>query len=190
MPRTQEQFGEIREQKKELIMNTALELFANEGYYPTSISRIADKAGISKGLMYNYFESKEDLILAIIERGLNELLSSLDPNRDGSVTQEEFEFHVNENFKLMLEKRDYWKLYFSTMMQPAVFKLVANKFNLVVPQVKSLMFDYFKRKGAEDPIAEASLFYAALDGIFINYFMDPDGFPLEKVRQILINKFK
>ena len=190
MPRTEEQFGEIREQKISLIMETALELFANEGYYSTSISKIAEKAGISKGLMYNYFDSKEELILHIIEKGLNKLMESIDPNRDGFVTEEEFEFHVNENFRVMLENVDYWKLYFSTMMQPAVFSLIADKLYKFLPAVKSLLVEYFRRKGVEDPFAEAALFYASMDGIFLNYFLDPQGFPLDKVRQIVIEKFK
>ena len=71
-PRTEKQFEEIRVSKKALIQETALELFATKGYHSTSISMIARTAGISKGLLYNYYESKEDL--------LNEMLSSHDRN--------------------------------------------------------------------------------------------------------------
>jgi len=52
-PRTEQQYEEIRKSKKKLILDTALELFATEGYYPTSISKIAERARISKGLIYN-----------------------------------------------------------------------------------------------------------------------------------------
>lgn len=190
MPRTEEQFGEIRDQKINLIMHTALELFADEGYYPTSISRIAQKAGISKGLMYNYFESKEDLILAIIGKGVNTLTESLDPNRDGFLTEQEFEFHVNENFRILQENTGYWKLYFATMMQPAVFKLVAARYSDFVPPLKGIVESYFKRKQVADPEAEAAYFDALLDGIFLNYVMDPGGFPLERIKGMIIERFK
>ena len=60
MPRTPEQFEKIREEKRNHIMEVALECFANEGYHSTSISKIAKSAGISKGLIYNYFELNED----------------------------------------------------------------------------------------------------------------------------------
>jgi AcrR family transcriptional regulator len=190
MPRTEKQFEEIREQKISLIMQTALELFANEGYYPTSISRIAQKAGISKGLMYNYFESKEGLILAIIGKGISKLTASIDPDRDGFLTEEEFEFHIDENFRILQENMDYWKLYFSTMMQPTVFKLVVDKYSDFLPPLKTVMEDYFRRKGIADPAAEASFFDALLDGIFLNYVMDPDGFPLERVKEMIIERFK
>ncbi len=189
MPRTGEQFGEIREQKINLIMQTALELFANEGYYPTSISRIAKQAGISKGLMYNYFESKEELILAIIEKGSRLLTEHLDPDHDGILTVDEFEFFINENFRILKENLDYWKLYFSTMMQPGVFRLVSKKFPHFLPPLK-VVEGFFQIKGFVNPKLEAAFFDSILDGVFLNYVMDPEGFPLESVRQMIVERYK
>jgi AcrR family transcriptional regulator len=57
-PRTQAQFTEMRETRRLQIMEAALELFATDGYGHCTISRLAAHAGISKGLMYNYFSSK------------------------------------------------------------------------------------------------------------------------------------
>ncbi|MDV7394640.1 helix-turn-helix domain-containing protein, partial [Arthrospira platensis SPKY1] len=53
-------------------MEKALELFAEKGFASTSISQIAKEAGISKGLMYNYFESKEQLLHEIIRQAIGE----------------------------------------------------------------------------------------------------------------------
>jgi AcrR family transcriptional regulator len=189
MPRTEGQFTGIREQKINLIMQTALELFANEGYYPTSISKIAKKAGISKGLMYNYFESKEKLILALIVNGINKVTESIDPDHDGILTKDEFEYLVNDNFRILEENPNYWKLYFATMMQPTVFKMLGSVFSDLVPPLKAVVGDYFKRKGSKDPEAEASFFFAVLDGIFLNYVMDPAEFPLERIKAFIIEKF-
>ena len=50
MPRSPEQFNDIRKQKKQLIMDTALELFAENGFHATSISQIAAKAKFRKAL--------------------------------------------------------------------------------------------------------------------------------------------
>ena len=65
-PRSAKQFKEIRKEKKDHIMEVALELFAENGFHATSISQIAKKAGISKGLTYNYFESKKELLDELI----------------------------------------------------------------------------------------------------------------------------
>jgi len=51
----------MKETKKELIMKTALILFAKKGFYVTTIADIAKEMGMSVGNMYNYFASKEAL---------------------------------------------------------------------------------------------------------------------------------
>ncbi|MCD7035903.1 TetR/AcrR family transcriptional regulator [Metabacillus sp. GX 13764] len=50
-------------QKKKLIIDEAVRLFAQKGYHASSIQEIADQCGISKGSFYSYFKSKEDLIV-------------------------------------------------------------------------------------------------------------------------------
>ncbi len=186
MPRTAAQFGEIREGKISLIMQTALELFANEGYYPTSISRIAENAGISKGLMYNYFKSKEELIIAIIGKGIEKLTQSLDPDRNGLLTEEEFEYLITESFRALRENPEYWKLFFSIMMQPAVSKIVSKVYQDLLPHRLPVIIDYFRRKGIPDPVVEAYLFDAMVDGIFLNYIMNPEGFALEEMKREIV----
>ncbi|MBQ4340000.1 MAG: TetR/AcrR family transcriptional regulator [Firmicutes bacterium] len=52
--------------KRELIMAAAMELFRDKGYSNTRIIDIAQKAGIGKGTVYAYFDSKEDLMIKLI----------------------------------------------------------------------------------------------------------------------------
>jgi AcrR family transcriptional regulator len=51
----------VKESKKNEIMKTALKLFAEKGFYNTTIADIAKEMGMSVGNMYNYFSSKESL---------------------------------------------------------------------------------------------------------------------------------
>ncbi|MGD6901240.1 TetR/AcrR family transcriptional regulator [Bacillus infantis] len=53
--------------KREAILETAVELFAEKGYSQTSMQEIADGVGIAKGSLYSFFSSKEDLIICIYE---------------------------------------------------------------------------------------------------------------------------
>lgn len=189
MPRTEEQYEKIREQKKALIMETALELFATHGYYPTSISMIAKKAGISKGLSYNYFKSKEDLVREIMINGVKTFIESFDSNKDGILTCEEFEFFVRDTFRVLQENIPYWKLYFSTMMQPQVFELVQKEVYEMIPKYTKMLMVYYDKLGVEHPAQEALIFGAVMDGISLNYVMNPDHFPIEKSIQSIIDKF-
>lgn len=56
-----------KENKKELIMQSALELFASKGFYTTTIPDIAASLKMSVGNMYNYFKSKDILAKEIIK---------------------------------------------------------------------------------------------------------------------------
>ena len=60
-------FGDlVKDDKSTKILNAAIKIFANKGYQYATIAEIAKEAGISKGLIHFYFESKLDLILSVI----------------------------------------------------------------------------------------------------------------------------
>ena len=189
MPRTPEQYEEIRNEKKRLIMDAALELFANDGYHPTSISKIAEKANISKGLMYNYFSSKELLLNEIIETGFHELVDLFDQNKDGILTEEEFIYFINTIFDVLNVKITYWRLFYSLLLQPSVFQIVGSKLSeWYGPLIKSLE-NYFKKKNINNPQLEALMFGSLLDGVGFNYVMSPEMYPVEEVKKYLIEKY-
>ena len=53
------------------VLRAALGLFAEQGYANTSVQQIVEAAGVTKGAMYHYFTSKDDLLFAIYERMLS-----------------------------------------------------------------------------------------------------------------------
>jgi AcrR family transcriptional regulator len=188
MPRTEEQFKEIRVAKRNQIMDSALSLFAEKGFSATSINMIAKKTGISKGLVYNYFESKEELIKTILINGFNEFLIVFDTNKDGILTKEEFIEFIKQTFDILKTDTTFWRLYFVVMSQPDVFALIENEvMELIVPLIL-ILESYYKSKGVKNPMAHARLIGAMLDGISLNYIMDPKSFPLEEIKEIIINK--
>ncbi|MGC9470390.1 MAG: TetR/AcrR family transcriptional regulator [Bacteroidales bacterium] len=170
-------------------MKSAMELFALEGYYNTSISQIARKAGISKGLMYNYFGSKEVLLRSIVLEGIQEMLESFDLNRDGELTREELLYFVDQLFSLLKNKTLYWKLYFSIVVQSQVSKIIINDFREIIPPFLQTMKKYFAARGAEKPESEALFFISVMDGLALNYIMNPDHFPLDEIREIIHKRF-
>lgn len=64
MPKISE---EKKKQRQKDILKTALGLFSSKGYYATSIDDITREAGISKGLVYTYFKSKEEIFFGLAE---------------------------------------------------------------------------------------------------------------------------
>jgi AcrR family transcriptional regulator len=192
-PRSPKQFEEIREEKRSLIMDTALEHFANNGYFNTTITHIARHAGISKGLMYNYFESKEALLSEIISKSVSEVYCYFDIDRDGYLTEDEFEFFVRRTALMLKEKQSFWRLYLQLMMQNEVRELllnsiensetseppfVMNRAGLFVSEIAKTISDYFQRKGevrdpGYDPYLEMNMFIITLKGFAMTYiYMD------------------
>ena len=74
MPRTSAQNDRIRQATREQILKTALSLFCDRGYYTTSIEEIAKLAQISKGLLYHYFKSKAEVLAALVDLRIEEVL--------------------------------------------------------------------------------------------------------------------
>ena len=64
--------------KRELLLDTAWELFCQNGYRAVGIDTVLAKAGVAKMTLYNHFDSKEDLIAAAMEKKGAELAASLD----------------------------------------------------------------------------------------------------------------
>lgn len=76
---TKKTFDHLPEEKQRLILSTATEEFAQNGYERTNINVIAEKAGISVGSLYKYFTSKEDLFLKTVCEGTAFLSKTLEP---------------------------------------------------------------------------------------------------------------
>jgi AcrR family transcriptional regulator len=53
---------------QESVISAAVELFARHGFGSTSVQQVVEVAGVTKGAMYHYFRSKDDLLFAIYEQ--------------------------------------------------------------------------------------------------------------------------
>jgi AcrR family transcriptional regulator len=64
--------------RRELIINAARQLFAEKGVDLTTVEEIAARAELGKGTIYSYFQSKEQIYIAILEGGLDVLKERMD----------------------------------------------------------------------------------------------------------------
>jgi len=70
-PRTHEANEAIRDERKATILDTALGVFVERGFEGTRIQDIADRCGLSYGLVYRYFPSKETIFSTLAESALD-----------------------------------------------------------------------------------------------------------------------
>ena len=66
-----------RADKRTLITDAAVEVFAEKGFNQARVADVARKAGVADGTIYLYFKNKEDLLLSIFEQKMDELLAGL-----------------------------------------------------------------------------------------------------------------
>lgn len=205
-PRTSEQFAAIREQKTALIMETALELFAHKGYFSTTISDIAKKAGISKGLLYNYFESKEALLRAIIQKSVNEVYQYLDIDHDGTLTSTELTYFIRRLDELLKAKRYFWQLLSQLLLQKDVREELIKAYSTAGPdsqiarrhstdQVRKMFTSYFSTKlqhgKSVEPVVMITLLHTMLIGyVIISVYEDHPNSIREKMLECIIDYFK
>lgn len=187
-PRSREKNEEIRQQSIKRITDAAFQLFARQGYESTTIAQIADKAKVSKGLLYNYFKNKEDLLERIIanaaieaEDAITELISD-----DPAKTLENFIRYV---FNELRERSEYFRILFELSLKIERFgfahNLINEKFKAQVKHLETLL----RQIHFPEPAAEAKLIAALVDGIGLQLMVLGKDYPLDEIEKILIDKY-
>lgn len=190
MPRTKGQFEAIRRESRQKILDAALEVFAKQGYHSATVDAITKTAGISKGLMYNYFKSKEDVLQELMLGMMEALMCEYMPLKpEEKFTEDDIINFINVGIDLVLEKPHYWKLYFSVALQPEVMSIVFDKMMEMGQPYMIAMNEYFRDKGVENPEVMMRYFSAVMDGIQFHCMLDPKTFPAEEVKKLLIRQF-
>ena len=187
-PRTKKQFSEIRQKSQENIENIALELFALKGYHATSISQIALKAGISKGLLYNYFESKEKLLDSIIMKVYDELMKIVNTNAD-LPADKLIEQMIIRTIDHLKKNITFWRLYLFLVHQSYVQKKMQALYEKMRDDYMNFVIKLFEEIGSKNPEMEAMMLGTLFDGIGLNYVTAPDGFPIDEMSDYLIEVF-
>lgn len=184
-PRTAKQFELIRGEKRQQIIDVAVRLFADKGFHASSISMIAKEAGISKGLMYNYFDSKEALLQAIMDEITFDVMNMMNPDHDDEITSKEMEDFFSLIFSIMKKNNEHWKLYFQISLQKDVFELLKREeYSEKIMKSQQLIYKYFTER-FENPQLEMFMFASIFKGFAMQYVFATELFPDE-----MIEKFK
>lgn len=180
----------MKENQREHIMTTALQLFASKGYGSTSIALIAKQAAVAQGLMYNYFESKEALLLAIMRQGFQGVQASMAGYAAPNSPKKALELHVEATFDLVAANKDFWRLFHAIKMQEQVQQYLDSEYTTARNYILKTLTTNFKKLGYSNPSEEAKLFFAMIDGLVVNYLMDSKTFSLSKIKKTIFQKYK
>jgi AcrR family transcriptional regulator len=102
-----------RERRQQQILDVAGGVFARAGYHSASMDEIAEAAGVSKPMLYAYFDSKQGLYLAYIRRAGGELLERLVAARPRDAAPgARLRARITEFLSFVDEHGDGWKVLF------------------------------------------------------------------------------
>ena len=178
----------IKEQRRKEILSVSLRLFANRGYESTSISQIAKEAGISKGLIYTYFESKETLLKSLVfdlnsmEQGFWEVIQDDDPYK---MMLNIFEFYFN----MLIENKDKLRLITALTFQIEKFEFIQDFASQKMEAYLTLFENILRKMAYEKPKEEAMILGVLFDGIAMQYLVIHNDYPIDEIKEFLINKY-
>ena len=189
-PRTASQNEEIRLERREQLLNTALRLFAEEGYEATSISKIAKEAGVAKGLLYNYFASKEELMEQIIYLGIGKmsgLFTTIRKEGDPKEVIKEALYQVRDSLKSDLV---FWKLYKRVGSQLSDKTALMNKIVADMQDWVQYMNELMAKLGFRNPELETFRLSATIDGMTADYIAMTEHYPLDAMIDYLVETYQ
>lgn len=102
---------------KKKALESAIKLFAKQGYNGTSTLQIAKEAGVSQATVFKYFKTKEDLLYSIIVPVIPKLFSSfLGRVKKANSVQELISYVVRDRFEFLEENRNTVRIVFSELL--------------------------------------------------------------------------
>lgn len=190
MPRTATQLQVVRERRRAAILHAALAVFARHGYAGSSVRVIAQEANIAQGLLYSYFSSKEAVLLAVMEQGMDDVLASFAEADVDANPQARLERLVRSSFALVEEHRDFWRLSYSVRMQPDVLIQLEGPLQKWTTTILTALEYHLAALEIPNSRIEAVLLFAQIDGVAQHYVIDPEHYPLARVIEAIIARFQ
>jgi AcrR family transcriptional regulator len=150
MSTTRQEWKEnITKQRKQQIFDAALKVFSKKGFDQATIPDIADEAGVAVGTIYNYYQSKHDLLLSIIKSYIvsESLISLLEQPLQSNATTF-FSSLINERLSIGLDNTDALQLLMSEIRRdPELRRQYIEQ--VVVPTIR-LLEKYMESSIARD----------------------------------------
>jgi len=187
-PRSAIQNEKMRSESINKILDAAFKLFAKNGYESTSIAKIARAAGVSKGLMYNYFNSKEALLESLVNGAVQDgerIIESMMGEGPSETLEKLFRWFFDE----LRNNLERWKLITDLTLKIEKYDFVKDLGRTKMKEFVGIMSGLLEKNGVSNPKEEAMIIAALFDGIGIQYLLVLQDYPLDEMEKYLIDKY-
>jgi AcrR family transcriptional regulator len=169
-PRDPAQNERMRRRSREAILRAALELFAERGFAGTTVAEVAERAGVSKGLIYAYVESKEELLRAILEERVRRAEAVLARAAVAGSPSDRLRRILRASMVDVRDHADELRLYVALRLQPESAPGVAEGAVALLEDrrgVEDVLELALGELGSSDPVGDGVVVRAALDGVAV-----------------------
>ena len=146
-------FLKLEKTRQNEILDAAAEIFADHGYHGASIPEICSKAGISVGALYKYFNNKEAVYIAILQRMADLLISEfygkIQINQESLLdTVEQILKNMTET-PLFFQYRQYFILYIDvgSYSMNGFAESITDRFENIGREFYTNLVEHFKKSG-------------------------------------------
>ena len=170
---------EQKEARKRQIIQATLDMFVERGYYGTKTSQISKRAGISEGLLFHYFPTKEMLLEELINIGLEGMRMPMQIEAENGL---DFFSRFTTMLFLHVEKNPFIAKMFVFMGHVVQAEEIPERLRKLAASVDTITYsrgrveegqrDGTIRKG--DAMALSNMYWSAVHGIMEQYALHPE----------------
>ncbi len=165
-------FEKTTEDRRQKVLEVAIDEFAANGYSATSINDIARKAHISIGSMYSYFASKEDLFLTIVNNAyflMEKILKDVAENSSDVFDRVEKMLVASREFALKYPKLNQIYLDITTQALSQMSVRLSSKLEMITPSLLGSIIRQAKIDGEVKSDVDEDVAAFLIDNIFMMY---------------------
>jgi AcrR family transcriptional regulator len=184
------------EERRVAILDSALAVFAERGYHPTSIDDIAREGGISKALIYEHFASKQDLYAELLEQHAGELFARLAEAiaEAGTAGSARLAVGLDAFYGFVEDHRVAWRMLFREATDPEAAMVLDRVVAQVTAVVAALIAeDPSSRKGGDDDATRqqgiqvlAQMLVGSVQSL-ANWWSDHQELPRERIVEMTMD---
>ena len=164
-----------REASRQRILDSARQVFFREGFESANLDEVAQRAGVAKGTIYRYFESKAELYVAVLAHNADAFVERMQHTIDASLSPEEQIRRLGLfYFKHYCENREYFRIFWALENQSLIGGLpeaLVHAVTEVWTRCLQILADQISRgvrEGsfrADDPWEVANIFWIVANGL-------------------------
>lgn len=185
MVRTQAQNAALRAATSERLLMSAMGCFAEQGYSAVTVRKIAARAGLSVGVLYQHYPNKDALLLAAFERSMEHVRASF-AVAASTGTSGQLAMLVRAAAATVREHLSFWQLGYAARHQSEITRALGPALTAWTDEIVSVLTTLLRTAGAEEPELGALALFAQIDGMCVHFALAPDEYPLEAVAERII----